>query len=105
MPSKEQIVCCIIGGSRAASANTPGVHAPQVHFNYVDCVRWLGDLCASKSVDERIFLWRPEAGADDALDNRGHIHLVQARAPRMLTLACLAIRCTRHVHMRDIRSF
>ncbi len=46
----------------------------------MDCVRWAGDLCLSKSVDERIFLWRPELGGpDDAADTRGHIHLVQAR--------------------------
>lgn len=51
-----------------------------MHFNYVDCVRWLGDLCASKSVDERICLWRPHAHPDAAFDNSGHIHLVQARA-------------------------
>jgi polycomb protein EED len=28
-----------------------------VHGNYVDCIRWLGDLLLSKSVDDRILLW------------------------------------------------
>ncbi|EFJ49895.1 polycomb group protein, partial [Volvox carteri f. nagariensis] len=31
----------------------------QVHNDYVDCVRWLGDLVLSKSVHDVITLWRP----------------------------------------------
>ena len=30
-----------------------------VHSNYVDCVRWVGDLLLTKSVDSRILMWRP----------------------------------------------
>ncbi|KAF5834487.1 transcriptional repressor EED/ESC/FIE [Dunaliella salina] len=37
----------------------PRFSSDQVHANYVDCVRWLGDLCLSKSVDDRILLWKP----------------------------------------------
>lgn len=37
----------------------PVFSSKQVHANYVDCVRWLGDLMLSKSVDNRILLWRP----------------------------------------------
>lgn len=31
-----------------------------MHGDYVDCVRWLGDLVMSKSVHDVIALWRPE---------------------------------------------
>lgn len=39
----------------------------QVHPSYVDCVRWLGLLCLSKSVDERILLWKPLALEDEGV--------------------------------------
>jgi len=29
----------------------------QVHNDYVDCCRWLGDLVLSKSVDYKVVLW------------------------------------------------
>lgn len=32
----------------------------------MDCVRWLGDLCLSKSMDETILLWRPEDAPDNS---------------------------------------
>lgn len=32
----------------------------QVHGNYVDCARWVGDLVVSKSVDDKMLLWLPE---------------------------------------------
>mmetsp|Transcript_6106 Transcript_6106/g.13268 ORF Transcript_6106/g.13268 Transcript_6106/m.13268 type:complete len:385 (+) Transcript_6106:260-1414(+) len=38
----------------------PVFSSKQIHGNYVDCVRWLGDLCLSKSVTGKILLWRAE---------------------------------------------
>lgn len=35
----------------------PIFSSSKVHGNYVDCIRWLGDLLLSKSVDDRILLW------------------------------------------------
>ncbi|KAG2437711.1 hypothetical protein HYH02_011089 [Chlamydomonas schloesseri] len=35
----------------------------RVHNDYVDCVRWMGDLVLSKSVHDVISLWRPHSQA------------------------------------------
>ncbi|GIL74200.1 hypothetical protein Vretimale_1963 [Volvox reticuliferus] len=52
------------GGPRRAFptrvVQQPLFSASQVHNDYVDCVRWLGDLVLSKSVHDVITLWRPE---------------------------------------------
>eukprot|EP00877_Chromochloris_zofingiensis_P000784 jgi/Chrzof1/10706/Cz05g09150.t1 len=51
--------------------------SPQVHGDYVDCVRWLGDLVLSKSVDNRILLWRPQYPADQLLQTSSKFDLLQ----------------------------
>ena len=40
----------------------------RVHFNYVDCVRWLGGHLVSKSTDDRLIVWHP--GADSPAPTR-----------------------------------
>ena len=48
-----------------------------MHYDYVDCVRFCGDLLLTKSVDERIYMWRPDLDPEEPIDTKGHIHLVQ----------------------------
>lgn len=38
----------------------------QVHWAYVDCVRWLGDIILSKSVHNKVFLWEPDLSSKQA---------------------------------------
>lgn len=43
-----------------ARIQTPCFSSFRVHKNYVDCVRWFGDLIMSKSVEQSVTLWHPE---------------------------------------------
>lgn len=87
------------GGGRPAATRIPSsracppspfphtcscVHAPphtfpraQVHGNYVDCVRWLGGLVLSKSVDFEILLWKPEPSQEPGVHVSGTFQLLQ----------------------------
>jgi hypothetical protein len=71
-------------GDGLASFPSRQLHNPvfsthKVHWNYVDCVRWLGNYVMSKSVDNRIIIWQPE---EELVGHaRGHVHFIQARRP------------------------
>lgn len=45
-----------------AHVQTPTFSSHKVHGNYVDCVRWFGDLVLSKSVENVITLFQPQLG-------------------------------------------
>ncbi|KIZ04250.1 Polycomb group protein FERTILIZATION-INDEPENDENT ENDOSPERM [Monoraphidium neglectum] len=52
---------------RASLVEHPVFSSQRIHGNYVDCVRWLGDLLLSKSVDGHILLTRPHHPDDPQL--------------------------------------
>lgn len=57
--------------------------AAQVHWAYVDCVRWLGDIVLSKSVHNKVFLWEPDMSSKEA-EHKGYVNCYQVCPHSML---------------------
>uniref|UniRef100_A0A0D9X464 Polycomb group protein FIE1 n=1 Tax=Leersia perrieri TaxID=77586 RepID=A0A0D9X464_9ORYZ len=47
----------------------------EVHSNYVDCTKWIGDFILSKSVENEILMWEPITKEENS--NEGHIDVLQ----------------------------
>jgi hypothetical protein len=63
----------------------------QAHTNYVDCVRWLhNDLVLTKSVTNKIALWRPHRRSGDASTEKGLIELI-AVCPELICIQIKAL--------------
>lgn len=67
---------------KPAHISSPVFSSRKVHAGYIDCVRWMGDFVVSKSVDNRILVWKPPgSGPEDArMRADGHIHFIQELA-------------------------
>ena len=57
----------------------------QVHWAYVDCVRWLGDIVLSKSVHDKVFLWEPDLSSKEAR-HKGYVKCYQVCHHSMLRI-------------------
>ena len=66
----------------------------QVHGNYVDCARWVGDLVVSKSVDDKMLLWLPELeGFEPRALQEGRYTIVQVSE---------VVGCKRGLHIATV---
>ena len=55
----------------AKKLKLPVFNVQGVHWNYVDCVRWLGPALVSKSVSDCIVCWMPDEEAGNVPKRRG----------------------------------
>ena len=49
------------GSFKACFAQFPVFTSSSVHSDYVDCVIWAGNFILSKSTDNKIVMWHPDA--------------------------------------------
>jgi polycomb protein EED len=46
--------------SRAPFIQFPAFTTRRVHTDYIDCVKWIGDLVMTKSIESKCCLWKPD---------------------------------------------
>ena len=77
-----RIAYCKLSGLEACNKITSAA-AAQVHWAYVDCVRWLGDIVLSKSVHNKVFLWEPDLSSKEA-QHKGYVKCYQVYPQSLL---------------------
>ncbi|PKK70245.1 WD40 repeat-like protein [Rhizophagus irregularis] len=63
LSQREQQSCCspYFAPSRAVTVHYPIFSTTELHNNFIDCVRWYGDLLLSRcAADAKIVLWKPD---------------------------------------------
>lgn len=63
LSQREQQSCCSphVAPSRAVTVHYPIFSTTELHNNFIDCVRWYGDLLLSRcAADAKIVLWKPD---------------------------------------------
>lgn len=82
----------------AKKVKLPVLNVQGVHWNYVDCVRWLGPALVSKSVSDCIVCWMPDEEAEKVPRRReeGDPPPGQQEGP-VRTIATLQLEGTRDV--------
>jgi len=73
---------------------TPYFSTNKVHTDYVDCVQFVGDLILSKSVHNKVVLWKPlsEKEGEDNLWSNGDIDVESSESSERIPSSILFLR-------------